>query len=754
MRCHGGRIVVAIPLILGFTGVVWPPLWLFLCPGVLLLFLRPWRPTFLSEFLILVGVTSLGFWVVSFWFLKYAHVPLLTWAYAIVALSVVLVGALAWKPGKRIAVVVDGQEALVLLLLVAAMILRLSLYWREPLAPAGADMSMHGYIAALIVAYNGVPPSHHPLLPIDGFGAYAAGFHTLTALISLLAGIPVYRSALLMETVAFGMLTMAFYLFLRAFWDRQVSTLAALIVTFLPRDPQNYVAWGGAPTILALVFVVSTLALLWRMRERISAGCWCVCAIFLVAGFFTHAIPAIGVFYAAIPVVAYWGVRVVLGASGAVKPVVCNLLGIALVSVSLFIPYLPALISTEVSTVEIQWVQDWQRLHSGGAWGGSLADAIFTVPSYLRQKVYGTPFLILSALGLLALGSRRSPLLIPSVIAVLTAVGLVINSMYWVLPLSYALYPERVALLLLLPGALGIGALIDGLRYLPGRFLRWEVIVWAMAVFALVLSVRQNERAYYNIARQYTLVTDADLQALQWLQTNTMPHDVIQTNYGDAGLWIPAIAFRAITTPHANPFYFDELQEGIRGLEAKYIYLGARKVYGEPIDPNQFDTHPERYRKVYARDGVTVYKILRQSLDEVNQPADILPQAFQTPRGALSIAITADRPPDRRHDVLRPTVALWSAGRPCRVDDDVMLTRRKGPLSFYDCCGLTLSTGTTWTPMEVGVGINQGESQGLSSAHPPFGRYAEQPFPLVYLARRAGYSHHPRQGNGDVHASI
>lgn len=599
--------------ILVLLSFLWQPLWLFIFPGILLLYLHRWRQAYLSNLLVLIVGTSMAFWVVSFWSLKYAGVSLLTGAYTIILVSFVLLGALAWKRGNGIAIVLDRQEGLVLLLLGAAMALRLSLYWRQVLAPAGADMSMHGYIAALIVDRNAVPSSHHPLLPIDGFGAYAVGFHTLTALISLVGGTPVYRSALLMEGITFGLLTAAFYLFLRAFWDREIGVVVALIATFLPRDPQNYVAWGGVPTILSLAFVVIGLTLLQMFHERTSTGHWLPCAFLLAASFLTHAIPVVGSFYALIPVAAYWGIRSLYVSPNKIRPVVRNLLGVSMVAAVLLIPYLPDLVSTEVSATEIKWVQDWQRVNSGAAWGGTFANAITTVPQYLKEKVYGGPFLILSSLGFIALVLRRPSLAMPSLIFSLTVVGLVINSMYWVLPLSYAIYPERMALMLLLPFSLSIGALVGGVRHFLGRFVPKDVIIWAVSGLMLVISVYENERTFYRISMEYSLVTAADLQAMQWLRENTGPDDVVSTTYGDAGLWIPAIAFRPITDPHATPFYFDELREGLRSLEAKYVYVGARRVYGEPIARQQFDARPDTFRKVYERDGVTIYEIVSQT---------------------------------------------------------------------------------------------------------------------------------------------
>jgi hypothetical protein len=106
------------------------------------------------------------------------------------------------------------------------------------------------------------------------------------------------------------------------------------------------------------------------------------------------------------------------------------------------------------------------------------------------------------------------------------------------------------------------------------------------------------------------LMSEADLKAIQWIAETTAPGTVVQNRYGDAGLWIPAIAFRPITDPHLSPFFFDEFRAASPRLEAEYVYIGKKKLLGEPIAREEFESRPNLYRKVYDRDGVLIYAIV------------------------------------------------------------------------------------------------------------------------------------------------
>jgi hypothetical protein len=593
-------------LALGLLAIGCRPLLLLILPGMLVLYLPWWRPRFLSDLIPFVVGTSVAFWAVTFWFLPYGNIPLSSWAYGVVALTPLVMGIGLWKYPERARILVDRDDMLAVLLLLSAVALRWSFAWRWPLTPAGADMSMHSYIAALIAMGDTVPTSHLPLLPVDGFGAYPVGFQVLTALMSMLGGVPIYRGAMFMEVSTLAFLTLAFYGFIRVFWDRPSSAMVALLVTFLPHNPQHFVQWGGDPTLLSLGLLVTALALCPWLTGRMSLGMWAFSALFVAASVLTHLIPVIGLCYAVLPVAVYVAIDRVLLPRESLKRVTGNLLAIGLVSGVLAGVCLPALLSTEVSPGEIEWVRQFQQRVAGGAWGGTLGNAIVTIPPYLTEKIFGLPFVVLSALGLFVLAYRRPRLALVSGISVVTIIGLIINSMYWLLPLSYAMYPERVALLLLLPFAVGIGALLDGVRRLaPGR----DILFWGMATVTLFVAVRENEKLFRKGLVPNVLVSEADLKAVHWLAETTAPGTVVQNHYGDAGLWIPAIAFRPVTDPHLNPFIFDEFRSASPGLKARYVYVGKKKPLGAPIAREEFESRPDVYRKVYDQDGVTIYEI-------------------------------------------------------------------------------------------------------------------------------------------------
>ena len=45
-------------------------------------------------------------------------------------------------------------------------------------------------------------------------------------------------------------------------------------------------------------------------------------------------------------------------------------------------------------------------------------------------------------------------------------------------------------------------------------------------------------------------------------------------------------------------------------LKAKYVYVGKKKLLGEPIVREEFESRPDMYRKVYDHDGVVIYEIV------------------------------------------------------------------------------------------------------------------------------------------------
>jgi len=73
-----------------------------------------------------------------------------------------------------------------------------------------------------------------------------------------------------------------------------------------------------------------------------------------------------------------------------------------------------------------------------------------------------------------------------------------------------------------------------------------------------------------------------DLEAMGWIAAHTRPLDLVCNDYGSAGLWVPAVAGRAISSPHLPPFYFDEFRDGSRGRTCAFTYVSSRSFFVAP----------------------------------------------------------------------------------------------------------------------------------------------------------------------------
>ena len=234
-------------------------IFLFLFPGILLIFSRHFNRKPLSEFLIYVVGLSLSFFVIAPWFIKYLHVPLTIFAY-LVFICTLLFLFYGRKKIELQKIKVDRNEMMLAGVFLFIIFLRcLPLFFQS--APAGGEMSMHSYIARLICDNDGIPSSYMPILPLSKFSLFFSGFPTLSALVSLISNMPVYRSSFLMACLAYSFVCFGFYIFLLRFFDRNTSAAISIAATFLTMDPQGMVRWGGNPAVLAFFFFTIAVSL-------------------------------------------------------------------------------------------------------------------------------------------------------------------------------------------------------------------------------------------------------------------------------------------------------------------------------------------------------------------------------------------------------------------------------------------------------------------------------------------------------------
>jgi hypothetical protein len=137
--------------------------------------------------------------------------------------------------------------------------------------PRGSEMSFHALAARLVVWNDGVPGTYEPLAAVRPFGAHAPALATLAADVSMLSGLPAYRSVTLLALAAEGLflvgLFAAYARRLPPFWAAGAAVLGVAIV----RLPAVLAPFGEGAPMLALALAGGALAILSRSDSRPAA---------------------------------------------------------------------------------------------------------------------------------------------------------------------------------------------------------------------------------------------------------------------------------------------------------------------------------------------------------------------------------------------------------------------------------------------------------------------------------------------------
>lgn len=469
----------------------------------------------------------------------------------------------------------------------------------------GADMATHTMLARLIVEAGRFPATFEPLYPIHDFGAYTAGLPAIAAVLTALAGIPVRQATLAVALLAYPALAGGLFLVARRF----AGDAAALLGTWLAlatSDGYGFLWWGGNPTILSLGLGLAAVAPALGPPEKSLRGQGGLLFPLLAAGaVLVHAIPPCTLAYA-VPVPALaWLARAPRGGRLARAAAWLGLLAVAGALVGL--TYLHGT-GRVVTPAMREWVMDWQGRHAPPGGWSSFPIAVW--PWLVGRMRSGLFLALLGAAAAVAARDRRQ---LPWLAWAAAALIMVLNARYWFLPGSILLYPERVRLLLLAPTAALLAAGLEGLWRRTADWpaaRRRRVLGWTTA--AAVLWPTVEAVVSVHVAGNRVAVTRDDLAAMRWMETNLPADALVANNYGDAGLWIPALAFRAITLPHHLLLqYRDELEAFLRQRSPGYLFTGEKLVY-PPAQYRQDEVRarPERYRLLHSEGSARLYQVV------------------------------------------------------------------------------------------------------------------------------------------------
>jgi len=256
------------------------------------------------------------------------------------------------------------------------------------------------------------------------------------------------------------------------------------------------------------------------------------------------------------------------------------------------------------------WVRDWQQdPERNPNWQlglGAIPDFIF--------RSYQLPTLILVVIGLFQLKKQqyRSWFILTFTVLIL----MLINNRSWFLPLSALLYPDRLITIFTPVIAFLSAAAIKFISTYPPK-IKYSPLILALLVliplpfypYATPLAAITYHANRFNDANYFVLTTPDDLIAIKWLAANTPPDTIIENQYGDASLWIPAIAYRSITDNDAGVFEINEVGHWYKTHPpADYLFIGGRQVYGKShYDP--ISLTPPRYQLVFEAGDSKLYKI-------------------------------------------------------------------------------------------------------------------------------------------------
>ena len=141
-------------------------------------------------------------------------------------------------------------------------------FWqaRDLVFPNWVDSQHHVLIIRKMIEFGGLPSTLEPYLP--GPFYYHFGFHSVTALFSVLSGLEPAASVLMLGQVISAGVGLAIYALAKQLGrDWRIALLAAVFVTFVTKMPGYYLTWGRYTLLIGVIILPVAMAEAIRMWE-------------------------------------------------------------------------------------------------------------------------------------------------------------------------------------------------------------------------------------------------------------------------------------------------------------------------------------------------------------------------------------------------------------------------------------------------------------------------------------------------------
>ncbi len=531
-------------------------------------------------------------------------------------------------------------------------------------APGPGDSAEHALFTRLIVEHKGIPDSYRPLLPIDHFGSYPVGFHTIAAMMILLDTIQLHRETFFISAFTYVLITLALYLFLYRWFHPVIAAITSTIVMIFSTYPQLIFHWGGNPTALGFFFAIMSTILLEEAHKTFSVTTIIVAALCSAATLLTHVNPALTLFYvygffalARLPIITH-------SQQTQSMRLFCIFIPACLILIASYLTYFEFGFSAAEQAEFMKKPYD----HAVSV-STSMPKQLYVLLAPAMQLVGFTsiPLIVLGFAGAITCFRKKMRQAIPHCIFFCSISILIMNAYYWLLPLTFALFPDRISLFFILPVSYFVGISIQEIRRFPKLLITGAICFFVLgAVYYTANPVIDFVHSPYGIDRTSvsfseaselalfqlfggpfflylfgmqpdSVVTEADISVFAWIQQNIPENSMFLNNPGSAGSWIPALAYRPILFPHVpgnlhtelftaynltdyikvNPdkssphsvlYNFSLLiaqPQALKERGVRYVYTGPRSIFNPVFTERDF---PDR-KVVYMKEGVIIYQL-------------------------------------------------------------------------------------------------------------------------------------------------
>lgn len=574
-----------------------------LFPGSLLFFRKQFFPSLhLVEKLPIYMACSLVYWIMGFWWLRYIPVLFTAWVFLSVGLSMIL-WVYLWMTKRTVPQKSAHLSLWIVGFGIVILIPQLRLVTQQ-LAPSGQDMSMHAYIANAIVHMETFPRALMPIVPVDQFGLYPFGFSTIIAVLSSVNSMPIFTNALLATAIAHVLFDTALYVLLRSAYSPFISACTAIMVAWTSHNPHLFVEWGANPSVLSFAFFIYMISAYAHttMRGRLPLA-----LLFLVASLLTNYMYILAGIYVSVWVFVWYAPFFKLQKILVSKKQTITLL---LLAGLLLLPFIETYITLHGFTLSQRVTLYIQGLHLDETriWNGVFSFEGFMQMTRILTDVMDTKLFALYILSLIALFPIKKRTVYVHIVILLGSYLLIANARYWWLPFSSILYPQRVVLLMLIPISWAIAQSLSLYRSLHNKTL--FTTIGGALILSMILQLRQVQ--FTRTARDHQLLTRNDVGVLSWVRLHSSETDVIWNRYEDAGVWIPAVIYRPITTYHTNPVDMQRIQTAAK-KNPQFAFIGEAVPQDGSIQDLVKETHPEAdtwtFTLLYSQGNAAVYRI-------------------------------------------------------------------------------------------------------------------------------------------------